>query len=319
MPGMWIAGASLASGLLGADAASSAADAQSAAAQQATAQQRAMFDKTVELNAPFRTSGVNAMSKLNGLLGIGGTPGGAGSGLTYDQLRTQLLPQFTKTPDQHWVDDNQNGNGWWASGGTPTVDESGLSAAIQAKLGQQGASPGVDSNAADYGSLLKPFGMQDFHLDPGIQFQMQQGNQALMNSAAAKNGVLSGGALKDFIGYNQGMAGTGYQSAFDRYMANKSFTLGSLMDMTKLGQASANNTVNNAGTFSNGIAGSIQGAGNAQAAGSIGTANALSSGLGGAANGYYLNSLLKNNGSTDMGGPITTQANPNGVYLAPTA
>lgn len=300
---------------MGSDAASSAADAQVQASQQATAAQRAMFDKTVELNAPFRQSGVDAMAKLNQLLGIGGTPGGtaAGPSMTYEQARAKLLPQFSK-PGMQYVDDFINGNGYWSGGGPDTVDEDGLSAAIKAAMAPTGG--GVDSSASDYGSLLKPFGMDDFQLDPGIQFQMQQGNLALTNSAAAKNGVLSGAALKDFIGYNQGMAGTGYQSAFDRYMAGKNFTLGSLMGMTSLGQNAASNTGNNAAAFSNGIAGSMMGAGNAQAAGMIGSANAMAGGLGGAANSYFLSSLLnKGSGGADIGGPVTTSANPGGVYI----
>jgi hypothetical protein len=150
---------------------------------------------------------------------------------------------------------------------------------------------------------VKPFSMSDFQLDPGIQFQTQQGNQALMNSQAAKNGTLSGGALKDLIAYNSGMAATGYQSAYDRYMANKQLTLSSLMGVAGLGQNAAANTGNNSATVSNGIAGTITGAGNAQAAGTIGQANALSGAAQGAGNAYFLSSLMgKNNPNADIGG-----------------
>jgi hypothetical protein len=309
-------GSAVIGGAISADGAKSAAHTQADAANAATASQRGMFDKTVELNAPFRQSGVDAMTKLNGLLGIGGAAGGATPGMTYDQARAQLLPQFTTSGDR-WMDDFINGNGYMVSGQS-TVDEAGLQSAIEHLMSTSGASHGVDSSAADYGSLLKPFSMSDFQLDPGIQFQTQQGNQALLNSQAAKNGVLSGGALKDLIAYNQGMAGTGYQSAFDRYMANKGFTLGSLMDMTKVGQSAASGVTSAAPSFSSGIAGTIQGAGNAGAAGQVGAANALSGGLQGASNSYFLNSLL-NKGGGDFGGPISTPNSPGGIFIAPSA
>ena len=152
-----------------------------------------------------------------------------------------------------------------------------------------------------FGSLLKPFDMNDFQMDPGTQFRMKYGQQALQNSQAAQNGVMSGSALKDLIGFNQDYAGLGYQSAFDRYMANKSFTLGSLNDLANRGQAAAGNTVNSAGQFSSGIANTITGAGNAAAAGTVGSANALSGAVTGAGNSYMLSSLLNGGGNSAQG------------------
>lgn len=175
----------------------------------------------------------------------------------------------------------------------------------------------VDPNSADFGSLAKNFSMSDFQLDPGIQFQLQYGNQALQNSQAAKNGVLSGGALKDLMSFNQGLAGTGYQSAYDRYMQNKQFTYGSLKDLMNIGQSAAANTGNTGANFASGMSNTIVGAGQAGAAGTMGVANALSGGLNNAGSMYYLHSLMNQGGG--LGGPITTSANPNGVYIAPNA
>jgi hypothetical protein len=52
------------------DAASSAADAQAQAAANSTALQKQMFDKQVELQAPFRTGGLTAQNRLLTLLGL---------------------------------------------------------------------------------------------------------------------------------------------------------------------------------------------------------------------------------------------------------
>jgi hypothetical protein len=64
------AAGSIASGIMGADAASSAADAQAQAAANSTALQKQMFDKQVELQAPFRTGGLTAQNRLLTLLGL---------------------------------------------------------------------------------------------------------------------------------------------------------------------------------------------------------------------------------------------------------
>lgn len=287
-----VAGASLVGGAMGSSAAKSAANTQAAAADRATQSQREMFNTTVKNNAPYNQAGQAATAKLSDLLGLPSTqaPATANAGgfdaaaYLRDNPDVAANAYWSQRPEEHYqLHGKEEGRPM------PTI-------------GQSQIAPITPS--ADTGSLLKPFSMDDFHLDPGIQFQTQQGNQALMNSQAAKNGVLSGGALKDLIAYNQGMAGTGYQSAYDRYMANKQFTLSSLMGVAGLGQNAAANVGNNSATVSNGIANTITGAGNAQAAGIVGSANALSGAASGAGNAYFLSSLLGKNGS---------QTNPAGV------
>lgn len=62
--------AGLAGSVMQSDAASSAADAQAQAAANSTALQKQMFDKQVELQAPFRTGGLTAQNRLLTLLGL---------------------------------------------------------------------------------------------------------------------------------------------------------------------------------------------------------------------------------------------------------
>lgn len=52
--------------------------------------------------------------------------------------------------------------------------------------------------------------------DPGYQFRLQQGQQTLENSAAARGNLLSGATLKDLTGYAQGMASQEGQAAYAR-------------------------------------------------------------------------------------------------------
>lgn len=313
---MWVGAAAAVGGAyMSSQGAKSAANTQAGAANAATQSQRDMFDKTVSLNSPFQQAGAGATGKLSGLLGIG-TPQQIGpDGRPIDPVTQAYHDLLGRDPEAGGM---ANWQGHLANGESIDQVRAEIAASPEA-LGPHGTwtAPAGTTSDPTFGSLTKPFSMSDFQLDPGIQFQMQQGNQALTNSAAAKNGVLSGGALKDFIGYNQSMAGTGYQSAYDRYMSGKQFTLSSLMGVSGLGQNAASNTGNNSATVSNGIAGTITGAGNAQAAGQVGSANAFTSGINGVGGSYTLSRLLNNgNPNADLGGPITTSANPGGVYTA---
>lgn len=60
----WIAAATVASAALSSRASSKAASASAAASDRAGDVQREMFERNVELNAPFREAGVNALNKL---------------------------------------------------------------------------------------------------------------------------------------------------------------------------------------------------------------------------------------------------------------
>lgn len=60
----WVAGAVVGSALIGSNASSKAAKAQAGAASEASNLEREMFERNIELNAPFREAGVNALNKL---------------------------------------------------------------------------------------------------------------------------------------------------------------------------------------------------------------------------------------------------------------
>jgi hypothetical protein len=60
----FVAGAVVGSALIGANASSKAAKAQAGAASEASNLEREMFERNVELNAPFREAGIGALNKL---------------------------------------------------------------------------------------------------------------------------------------------------------------------------------------------------------------------------------------------------------------
>lgn len=70
-----VAGATLVSGYMGSQASGNAADAQLQASRESAAVQREMFNKNVELNAPFREAGLKGQNQLLDLLGLSGNTG----------------------------------------------------------------------------------------------------------------------------------------------------------------------------------------------------------------------------------------------------
>jgi hypothetical protein len=85
------AAGSIASGVMGANAASKAAKTQANAAAESTALQRDIFNKQVELQAPFRAGGLTAQNRLLTLLGL--NPMDAAVYGTKGEDGTSTLPQ----------------------------------------------------------------------------------------------------------------------------------------------------------------------------------------------------------------------------------
>ena len=61
----------------------------------------------------------------------------------------------------------------------------------------------------------------NFQADPGYAFRLSEGMKALERSAAARGGLLSGGAGKAFQRYGQDLASQEYGSAFDRFQRDR--------------------------------------------------------------------------------------------------
>jgi hypothetical protein len=139
--------------------------------------------------------------------------------------------------------------------------------------------------------------------DPGTQFRMKQGLDAMNATAAARGGLISGNALKAGQIYGQEMGSQEYGAAFNRYLSNRAneqntFQMNRnnltqpLQFLTSIGQAAGANQAANIGNFANAQAANITGAANATAAGQVGSANAYSSAMGQGIGQLQMNSLL---------------------------
>lgn len=172
---------------------------------------------------------------------------------------------------------------------------------------------GGDTTAADYGSLAKPFGMEQFQADPGYAFRQSEGMKALERSAAARGNLLSGSTMKGIQRFGQDLASQEYTNAFNRYQTERAARLNPLQSLMGSGQSAANTLTSAAGQQGQNEAANLYNAGAARASGYIGGANALAgalSSVGSAATNYPMYNAMTNyynrgGGGGGGGGTIT--------------
>ena len=136
------------------------------------------------------------------------------------------------------------------------------------------------TQGAGFGKYAGDFGVNDMVTDPGYAFRFTEGQKALDRSAAARGGLISGGALKAATRYGQDMGSQEYQNAYNRYQTNRSNQLAPLFSLTGSGQASAAGQAAAAGNYGTQGAAGLTNIGAANAAGTVGATNALTAGLG---------------------------------------
>jgi hypothetical protein len=139
---------------------------------------------------------------------------------------------------------------------------------------------------ADY----KPFSMNAFTQDPGYGFRLSEGQKALDRSAAARGGLISGGALKAAQRYGQNMGSQEYQNAFNRYQTERQATLSPYMTLAGFGTGANAANAQAGQNYATNAGNMITGGAAAQAAGQVGSANAITGGVS-----QYLNYNQNNN------------------------
>lgn len=280
--------------LIGGDAAEDAANTQAASADRATALQKQMFDKQVELQAPFRETGLQANNRLAYLLGLGES-----GSMSADQRYQELLR--TAEAEHRRV----YGVGWDAAN---PADVELNKQKLRAKA--EAAVAGDPAQAGDFGSLMRRFSMDDFEADPGYAFRMKEGLDAVESGAAARGGLLSGAAQKALQKYGQGLASQEYGNAYNRFTADQTNQYNRLAGLVNTGQGATNQTSNAAANFGQQAGANAIGAGNAIASGQIGQANALAGGINAGLNNYQNNrlmDLIRNPSASRPSGPSNSE------------
>jgi len=111
--------------------------------------------------------------------------------------------------------------------------------------------------AANY----QKFGMNQFTQDPGYAFRLSEGQKALDRQAAARGGLISGGALKAAERYGQDMGSQEYQNAFNRYQTERAAQLNPLQSIAGVGQTATNALTSAAGNYGTNMGNIALGAG----------------------------------------------------------
>lgn len=129
-------------------------------------------------------------------------------------------------------------------------------------------------------SRYTPFGMDQFTADPGYGFRLSEGQKALDRQAAARGGLISGGALKAAQRYGQEMGSQEYTNAFNRYQTERQARLNPLQSLAGMAQTSTGQLGQAGQTMATNVGEAGAAAAQARASGYMGQANALSQGLG---------------------------------------
>lgn len=273
-----VAGAavSVIGGSMMSDGASQASGVQQQGAADQIAESRRQFDAVQKLLSPYVNTGTDALNQQRVLLGLGslgGSGGGISSGapmLTREQLRAQLSPQFTvQGPEEMYHFDQGDQTGYGFRPGSSTVDEAGLSAAIERAYGAQ-AQPTVSSGGSGMNAdQEQAAAMAKFENSPYFQAITRQSEDAMLQNASATGG-LRGGNIQDALSKNRPIL---LQSLIDKQLAN----LSGLSTNGQNAAAGVGTAAMNTGTAVNNAIGAGSAA---QAGGILGQSNANISALG---------------------------------------
>jgi len=286
-----VAGASLVGAAISSNAATSAADTQAAALRSGQQVTQNEFNTITAQEQPFLQSGYGSMNQLNYLMGTSG--GGASQQVPQQPAYTGNYGNNPSNvaPGGYIQTTGQNGPGGPGAntgnrqlqvgpGGATGAPAGATAATGTVPVGTAPAPPPGQSVPGGYGSLNQPFTADMMkQYSPAYQFQLQQGSQGTLNNASMNQGSESGAAMKDLIGYNQNLANTSFNNAFNQYQSQQTNTYNRLLGVSTLGQNAAANLGTQGTQLSANQSQLMASQGAAQAAGQIGSANAISGGI----------------------------------------
>ena len=91
-------------------------------------------------------------------------------------------------------------------------------------------------NVSPYSYQPQPF---NFQQDPGYQFTLGQGQQAINTNAARTGTQLSSGNLKNLTSFSAGLAGQSYGAAYNRYLQGTGMGMTNAMNTFQAGSQNA--------------------------------------------------------------------------------
>lgn len=171
-----------------------------------------MYDQTRADQMPWYAAGTAAINRLSHLTGTAGKK-------TLEQIKAEITPSF-------YMDGNGDG---WAGIAYPEQLEA------EAKRLYEAQGDYVEDE--EYGALLKPY---EYEEDPGYQFALKEGEQAINRKLAASGKTFTPEAVKALNEYGTGVANQNYNDGFTRDLQTKNSIYGILSGQAGMGQSSAN-------------------------------------------------------------------------------
>ena len=250
--------AAIGGALIQGKAAKSAAKSQEAAANRDIAFQKETRDLIRSDLGVYREGGSLAQRALDFELGLGNRPMVGGMAPAIETIPGTQAQRPNLVPGNNG---GTNGNFLSGSGrsvGTPTTYRVNGQTFATLKEAQAYADANK-TGGTEYGGFTKT---------PGYDFRLQQGQDSLQASAAARGGLNSGAAMRDLLKFGQDYGSNEYGN----YLARLGARADTGMSAAQMsGQASQQAAA--------GVSNALGNIGNAQAAGAIGSANAWTGGL----------------------------------------
>lgn len=272
----WIVGLStVASGLLGADAAGDASDASSEASQAAIAENRRQFDLTRNDTAPYRDVGQNSLYELADIFGVSSPYEREVQQLEKDAEKAQRSISMIQMTAQF------NGGELTSEQRREIEDLRSTISTGNARLTELRANPPQQTGSRGLYSNLE--------MDPGYDFRLAEGEKAMQRMQSAGGTRYGGGALKAAMRYGQDYSSNEFSNAVNR----RNSELGYLFSLAGFGpqgiatagQAGANSAANNSNILMQNAANQ----GNAAMSGASAINNAVQGGI----QNYFTQGLLR--------------------------
>ena len=232
---------SIVGGIMGSNAAEDAAAMQAASARQDRELQRELYYQTREDLSPYRGAGSNALAALEYDLGLRtDAPMIGGSAMEVQEVARN--PAFARIfgDDIARLAPNQ----------------------IEYRVGDQTFDNREDAEAYANANLVGGTPYEGFRASPGYEYRLQQGQDAIEASAAARGMLRSGGTLTSLQEHAQNTASSEYANHIAR-----------LMGMTGIGQQASAQQVAANQNYGQAASNTYAAQGNALAAGAVGQAN----------------------------------------------
>lgn len=295
----WTAAAIVGSAALGAAASNRAAKAGEGASEGAQALSQYQYDQTRRDQAPWRQAGESALNML-----------GQGFGMAPIQTEGSFDAQayLAANPDVAKYAAENSIDPWTGGPMDPTnfainhfFNQGTKEGRAFTGRQQQAATP---SGGPEPGYFNRDFTLADFQKDPGYEFRLNQGLDAVQGSRAARGSMMSGATLKALQDYGSDYASSEFGKAYDRFNNDRTQRFNRLATIAGIGQTATNNVGTAGANFANTQSSNLYSGANASAAGSIGMANAIGSGLSNLQSLYQLNQMNSGGGSASGGSPV---------------